>query len=182
MKKIIIITGMPGVGKTTLGKALAKTINAAFLDKDTVSDKFTNLITKNVTHEHDKESDFYRSEVRDLEYEVTMDIAIEQINYINNVIVVGPFTKELKDNLIFFEKYKKNNINVEFHFFNIICNKEENKRRIKIRNLPEDKMKLDDWKNYSKRRKDIKLNKNVLIIKNDEVSLAINKILRIIKI
>lgn len=185
MKKIIIITGFPGVGKTTIGKELSKALKGAFLDKDTISDKFTNLITKNITFEHDKESDFYKKEIRDLEYEVTMDVAVEQLEFLDNIIIVGPFTKELKIDSNFFDNYKKKignkNIKAEILFFNIVCSEEDNKKRIKNRDLPEDRLKINDWNNYFKNKSNIDIRKDIHVIKNNDIKYSVNEILNRIK-
>lgn len=185
MKKIIIITGFPGVGKTTIGKEVAKSIKGAFLDKDTISDKFTNLTTKHVTFEHDKESDFYKNEIRDLEYEVTMDIAIEQIEFLDNIIIVGPFTKELKIGSSFFENYEKKlnekKINFKFYFINIVCSELENKKRIKNRDLPEDRLKINDWTNYSKKRNNSNQRSDIIILENNNMEYTKNSLLKILK-
>jgi 2-phosphoglycerate kinase len=185
VKKIIIITGFPGVGKTTVGKGVAKSINASLLDKDTVSDKFTNLITKYVTKENDKESLFYKTVIRDLEYTVTMDIALEQIEFLDCIVIVGPFTKELKKESVFFETYikktKDKNINVNFYFFNIICDQDENKIRIENRGLPEDKIKILDWDKYKDKRSNNNTKEGVIVLENKNVEKTISDVLSFLK-
>lgn len=181
MKKIIVITGFPGVGKTTVGKGVAKSLNASLLDKDTISDKFTNLITKHVTKENDKESSFYKTEIRDLEYQVTMDVAVEQIEFLDFLVIIGPFTKEMKKESIFFDKYinqiKDKDVDVKFYFFNIICNQDENKVRIQNRGLPEDKLKIQDWDSYKNKRTNDDLKEDIVVLNNKRVDDTINKIL-----
>jgi dephospho-CoA kinase len=171
---IIVVTGMPGVGKTTLAKMLAEKYKLTFIDKDHVCDKFTNLITSKITYPHDKESKFYKDELRDLEYEITMDIALEQLRYKNSVIVIGPFTKEItcESTKIKEWKYKIEEINneIQLKIVNVVCSESENKKRINSRLLPEDKVKLNNWGEYYKERQDIDYSEEVIFILNNDLN------------
>ena len=60
-KKSIILIGMTGVGKTTIGKVLAKEINKAFFDIDLEIEKITNLKIKDFFKMYG-ESEFRRIE------------------------------------------------------------------------------------------------------------------------
>jgi len=71
MKKMIIVAGVAGSGKSYIGKEIAKKIeNCVYLDKDTQTrflvDKFLKCLGHNET---DRESQEYLQNIRPLEYE-----------------------------------------------------------------------------------------------------------------
>ena len=60
MKKNLVLLGMMGVGKTTLGKIVAKKQNLEFIDTDTIIEK-KNLLSINEIFEQ-KGEDFFREQ------------------------------------------------------------------------------------------------------------------------
>ena len=48
MKKNLVLTGMMGVGKSTLGKILSERLNMKFIDIDRVIEKRENMLIKEI--------------------------------------------------------------------------------------------------------------------------------------
>lgn len=95
--KLVLIGGMPGSGKTYIGKELAKK-TGLFVDKDTISRFFTEkMLLELGSNIDDRESDIYLSNVRDLEYETMMKHAFENLELGHNVLCSAPFIKEFGD-------------------------------------------------------------------------------------
>lgn len=98
MLKLVFFVGVAGTGKTTVARKLARRMSAAFLDRDTVGGRFAEKILEmNGLDVNDRDSDFYKQHLRDLEYEATRDICIENLSAGQNVFMISPFTAELKN-------------------------------------------------------------------------------------
>jgi predicted kinase len=98
MLKLVFFVGVAGTGKTTVARKLARRMPAAFLDRDTVGGRFVEKILEmNGLDVNDRDSDFYKKHLRDLEYDTTRDICIENLAAGQNVFMISPFTAELKN-------------------------------------------------------------------------------------
>lgn len=137
---IVFIMGGAGVGKSTLGKELAKSISYTYLDKDTISKRFVDVFSEN------RDSDIYTKVLRDIEYKTLVDMINEQISVGNtNLVVVAPFLKEMKDT----DWIKNNLIGCENSLSIILKSCDiEMKANMILRNSNMDKEKLNDWTNY----------------------------------
>lgn len=97
MLKLVFFVGVAGTGKTTVARKLAGRMPAAFLDRDTVGGRFVEKILEmNGLDVNDRDSEFYKKHLRDLEYDTTRDICIENLAAGQNVFMISPFTAELK--------------------------------------------------------------------------------------
>lgn len=96
-KKLILIGGMPGSGKTHIGKELARHVGL-FIDKDTMSRFFTEkllqLLGSNID---DRETEIYMSNVRGIEYDTMIKHALENLELGHSVICSAPFIGEFGD-------------------------------------------------------------------------------------
>ena len=79
MKKNLTLTGMMGVGKTTVGKALSEHLSMEFLDVDTIIEKKLNLTVQKI-FEKNGEAFF-----REVEEEVTLQTLKDK----NKIISLG---------------------------------------------------------------------------------------------
>ena len=97
MPKVIFVSGVAGTGKTTVSRYIQKYIPAVYLDKDTVGGKFSEQFLKATGHDpSDRYSKYYKAHCLDLEYDVTMDLAMENATLGLDSILIGPFTKEIE--------------------------------------------------------------------------------------
>ena len=157
-KQLIVVTGCAGGGKTTIGKELAKKLNFVYLDKDTLTSKFTDFILKQHNNKNDeRESDYYTSFIMPLEYETCFSICNEILGNGSNVVISIPFISQIQDINKWHELQDKLNIddstNVKFIWIkhNIITEK----HNIIKRNLPRDYYKLNHWNEYAETIKDV---------------------------
>jgi predicted kinase len=148
-KKLILIGGMPGSGKTHIGKELARRIGL-FVDKDTMSRFFTEqmlqLLGSNVD---DRESEIYLANIRELEYETMMKHALENIEIDHSVICSAPFIGEFSDSQWL------DNVNLEAELLDaevvalwIHVDFPTARQRIIARGASRDSWKLANWEVY----------------------------------
>jgi len=143
---LIVVTGLPGSGKSTYGRFLAKKFSFAYFDYDTVIHNFMEpLFEKYYSNLSYKECS---REWRDSCYGSLWDLSMENIKLGNSVIASAPLSLE-KSNEHFF-KQLKTTYHVEFNVLSVSFNVPKHilKERISNRNEERDREKLDDWDNY----------------------------------
>ena len=97
MKKLILVTSPPACGKTFISKQLARALNhVVYLDKDTLIPLSKQIFA--VAHQpYDRSSIFFEKYIRDLEYRVVLDLAMEALEYDDIVLINAPFTREIRN-------------------------------------------------------------------------------------
>ncbi|WP_106769099.1 AAA family ATPase [Paenibacillus faecalis] len=156
MQKLVFFVGVAGTGKTTVAKKLAARIPAAFLDRDTVGGRFVEkFLEANGLDPNDRDSDFYKENLRDLEYDTTKDICIENLSAGQNVFMISPFTAELKnrewiEEVISAAGRTKNEVNVKVIVVTL-QDMELQKKRIIGRQTERDEWKLEHWDTFKER-------------------------------
>ena len=165
MKKNLILTGMMGVGKTTIGRSLSKRLNMKFVDVDEIIEKDENMtineIFKNKGEEH----------FRNLEKIVTL----EKLKETNSVIALGGgafinFTIRdavLKNCVSFWL-----NLNIESLSERLT---KSNKRPLFNEMMPKDSL----IKIFDKRRKIYSLANHEIDCNKDNTSILVEKIAKI---
>ncbi len=149
---LIIITGCAGSGKTTIGKALSKRLNYAYIDKDTVTREYTDFIlTQFGSGAGDRESDFYRKQILPIEYRITFKLCKEILENGSDVVLTIPFIDQIKNwsewMAIKDEAMIGDNINIKFIWIKHDIDTE--KSNILKRNAVRDTYKLNHWDQYA---------------------------------
>ena len=97
LKKLILVVSPPACGKTYVSKKLATALHhVVYLDKDTLI-TLSKKIFEAANEEYNRSSDFFNRVIRDVEYEVTLDLAFEALEYEDLVLINAPFTREIRD-------------------------------------------------------------------------------------
>jgi sugar-phosphatase len=92
----IIISGVAGSGKTTLGRALAQELKAPLVDLDSATNPLLDIIFDVEQPENPHWLSLDRSaRVREARYAALREIARDAIDTVGGVVMVAPFTKEL---------------------------------------------------------------------------------------
>ena len=157
--RLILFAGHAGTGKSTLAKkALPLIIEKTgedffFLDKDTAYGAFSAHVMELTTQNpNDRDSPFYLENLRDWEYRGLIDIARENLLLGVNVILVGPFSREIQSGRMFDAQAlgvpPQTNIQIAW----IDLDKMEAKKRMEKRADPRDEWKLTHWDQYVNRR------------------------------
>ncbi len=157
-KRLILIGGLPGSGKTHIGKILASDINAVYLDKDTISRNFTEAMLVEIgSSTDDRESELYLDKVRNHEYNTMMKIGMENLELGNSVICSAPFISEFKsgewvDDYVFDTEMA----DAEFSAIWIHVDETTANDRIVSRAANRDNWKLANWEKYTEKTPHIK--------------------------
>ena len=97
MKSLLLVTSPPACGKTFVSKELAKALNPiVYLDKDTLIGLSKQIFVV-AGEEYNRSSDFFEEHIRNYEYDVALDLALEALDYCDTALVNAPFTREVRD-------------------------------------------------------------------------------------
>ena len=157
--RLLLFAGHAGTGKTTLAKRAVPVLAARggkdffFLDKDTAYGAFSSHVMGLLTgNPADRDSPTYLQNLRDREYAGLLDITRENLELGSQVMLVGPFTRELMAGKFFDPVQLGMPAGTVCRIAWIDLSTEEAKRRIEKRNDPRDAWKLAHWDEYLKRR------------------------------
>ena len=149
MKKLILVTSPPACGKTFISKKLAENLkHVVYLDKDTLV-PLSNVVFDCANQERNRSSEFFEKYIRNVEYDVTMDFALEALKYEDCVLINAPFTREIRDNV--FMKDLRNRLkeqNCGLYVVWVETKLEICRQRMISRNSPRDTWKLEHWDEY----------------------------------
>ncbi|MEH7334865.1 AAA family ATPase [Neobacillus drentensis] len=148
---VIFLIGPASSGKSTVGKLLVSKYNFGYLDKDMICNKFTGkLLETNGYSPYDRDGcSFYTDVVMDLEYQTLLDIANDNLQLGNSVILDAPFLGYFSNKNYINELIKKYNwqtinpivLKVTVDFATL-------KQRMEARALERDTWKLANWETY----------------------------------
>ncbi|WP_163580457.1 AAA family ATPase [Gracilibacillus saliphilus] len=156
MQKLVFFVGVAGTGKTTVAEKVSEDISCAFLDRDTVGGRFVErFLEMNDLDPKDRDSTFYKENLRDLEYDTTKDICIENLRVGQNVFMISPFTAELKnkewiEEVIAASGKSKAEVDVKVVVVTL-QDMEQQRKRIEERGTDRDTWKLENWDSYETR-------------------------------
>lgn len=152
----LFILGHAASGKTTVATSwirykMEKGEHWCLMDKDDCGDILAPKLMQALGLDpNDRDSYEYKSYVRDLEYKACLNIAKEQLKLGINIVLPGPWTKELNNEDLF------NNERLMFPKDTQLCHVYLNvseailKKRIIERKNIRDEWKLNNWSIFSK--------------------------------
>jgi energy-coupling factor transporter ATP-binding protein EcfA2 len=157
--RLILFAGHAGTGKTTLAKQALPVLAARsgrdffFLDKDTAYGAFSSHIMGLLTGDPaDRDSPIYLQHLRDREYGGLLDITRENLALDLQVMLVGPFTREIMAGKFFRPQELGLPANTVCRIAWIDLPSDEARRRIERRADARDAWKLAHWDSYLQRR------------------------------
>ncbi len=152
-KKLILVTSPPACGKTFISQMISKNLEeVVYLDKDNLV-PLSNVVFDVAGEERNRSSAFFEEKIRNVEYEVIMDIAFSALTYADKVLINAPFTREVR-NPEYMRNLKKQ---LAQHKAKLVVvwvdtKLEVCKKRMIERNSPRDTWKLANWDEYIKTR------------------------------
>jgi dephospho-CoA kinase len=166
-KRLILVTSPPACGKTYISRQISKRLeHVVYLDKDTLI-PLSNRVFAAGGQEVNRSSAFFEENIRDYEYEVIVNLALEALEYDDLVLINAPFTQEVRDNAyIGALKEKLSQKNAELSIIWVETSIEVCRQRMIARNSERDFWKLQNWDEYIKTR-DFSIPANLLEGKSD---------------
>jgi hypothetical protein len=156
MPTALFILGHAGSGKTKLSKRWVKTCLKkgdpwVLLDKDICGEGLANALMQALSLDpNDRDSLGYKSNVRDLEYKGCLRLASDQLKMGLNVVLPGPWTKELSSGAIFKNEELGFPSKTKIRHIYLEMGVDQIKKRILERCNPRDEWKLKNWDEFSK--------------------------------
>lgn len=152
MKKLILVTSPPACGKTFVSKEISKALDhVIYLDKDTLIGLSKQIFVV-ANEEYNRSSDFFEEHIRDYEYDVVVDLALEALDYDDTALINAPFTREIRD-----KEYMRNlkaklaAKGAKLVLIWVETDPEIVHQRMIDRNSDRDTWKLENWDEYIKR-------------------------------
>ncbi len=145
---LIIISGLPGSGKSTYGRKIARKFCMTYIDYDTVIGNFM----KDIYEKFYSGTPYnrFRAEWRRCTYESFWDVVMENLRLGNQVLASAPLTQEHGEPMFFTKMRRK--CGIQGRILSIIMNVPETvlQTRIRERGEARDEEKLREWDKYYK--------------------------------
>jgi len=161
MARLVFFAGHAGTGKTTLARRAVPLMHArtgesfCVLDKDTVYGAYSARVMGLLTGDpDDRDSPTYLEHLRDQEYHGLIDIATENLALGVNVLLVGPFSREVRSKRVFDAAALGVPAGTRISVVWVALDEATAKARIVARGDARDRYKLEHWDEYRKRRFD----------------------------
>lgn len=151
MKRLILVSSPPACGKTYVSMKLAENLkHVVYLDKDTLI-TMSKVIYKVAGEPYDRSSEFFKKNIRDVEYDCVLELAFEALKYDDIVLINAPFTKEIRNSEWINNLRKKMvQMNTKLTIIWVQTDVEVCHRRMILRNSDRDTWKLENWDEYIK--------------------------------
>jgi predicted kinase len=150
--KVFFVVGPAGSGKSSVSKSIAQQSGAAYIDKDTATIRFTELLLRlNDADPHERDNnEFYQTTIMPLEYESILDLARDNLTIGNSVVLDAPFGRYFADD-DYLSKVRSRHQwpAVELVVVHVKLSGEAHRRRLAARGYPRDEWKLANWESYS---------------------------------
>jgi len=172
-KKLILVSAPPASGKTYVSMKLAENLHhVVYLDKDALV-PLSNVTFAIAKEPNDRNGVFFHKYLRDVEYQVILNMGLEALKYDDIVLINAPFTKEIHDQSYIeaLRKELKDEYGAHLAIIWVVCSIETVHQRMIERNSPRDTFKLADWEGFIKTQHfEIPTN---LMVKDDPFSLIL---------
>ena len=172
-KKLIIVSAPPASGKTYVSMKLAETLkHVVYLDKDSLV-PLSNVAYQVAGLPAAREGEFFQHYLRDVEYNVILDMAFQALKYDDLVLINAPFTKEIHTPsfIVSLREKLEHDYNARLVIVWVTCDMETVHQRMIERNSPRDVFKLKIFDAWVKTQ-DFEIPWN-LKIENDPYSLVV---------
>lgn len=148
------LVGGAGTGKTSLARKwvrrrLAQGEAWAHIDRDQVSGLHAPRMLELLgASPDDRDSPVYKANLRDLDYGAALVVAGEQLDLGLNVVLPGPWTRELYSGALFSPADLGLPLHTRIAVVQLTLSAKERRRIIETRAHPADAWKLENWEAY----------------------------------
>jgi tRNA uridine 5-carbamoylmethylation protein Kti12 len=151
-KKLILVSAPPASGKTYVSMKLAENLkHVVYLDKDSLV-PLSNVAFQVANEPNDRNGPFFEKHLRDVEYQVILNMGLDALRYDDIVLINAPFTKEIHDipYINALRKELKDSYDAHLAIVWVITSIKIVHERMIERNSPRDVYKLKDWDAFVK--------------------------------
>ena len=151
-KRLILVCSPPSSGKTYVSMKLAERLkHVVYLDKDTLV-PLSNVAFKVANQPNNREGDFFEKYIRNVEYDVILDLAYQALKYDDIVLINAPFSREIRDKDYMMRLRDKllSQYKARLTVIWVMTSIGIVHQRMIYRNSPRDIYKLKDWDKYVK--------------------------------
>jgi tRNA uridine 5-carbamoylmethylation protein Kti12 len=148
-KRMILVTSPPASGKTFVSQQLSKKLpHIVYLDKDALI-PLSNRVFHVAGEEVNRSSPFFEENIRNVEYEVILNMGFEALEYNDLVLINAPFTREVRNNEYIEDlRSKLASHGADLAVIWVVTDIEVTRQRMIERNSPRDTWKLANWDEY----------------------------------
>jgi predicted kinase len=149
--KVFFVIGPAGSGKSSVSRLIARRFGAAYIDKDTATVRFTELLLKlNNSDPNERDNnEFYQTTILPLEYESILDLTRDNLTAGNSVVLDAPFGKFFPDD-DYLSKVRVRHQwpDAELIVVHVRLAGDALRRRLIDRGYPRDEWKLANWETF----------------------------------
>lgn len=149
--KVFFVIGPAGSGKSSVSRLIARRFGAAYIDKDTATIRFTELLLKlNNSDPNERDNnEFYQSTIMPLEYASILDLTRDNLMTGNSVVLDAPFGKFFPDD-DYLSKVRVQHEwpEAELVVVHVRLAGEALRQRLIARGYPRDEWKLSNWETF----------------------------------
>ncbi|MEY9777156.1 AAA family ATPase [Arthrobacter sp. MW3 TE3886] len=149
--KVFFVIGPAGSGKSSVSRLIAARFGAAYIDKDTATIRFTELLLKlNNSDPNERDNnEFYQTTIMPLEYASILDLTRDNLMAGNSVVLDAPFGKFFSDSE-YLTKIRAHHQwpDAELVVVHVKLAGEALRQRLITRGYPRDEWKLSNWETF----------------------------------
>jgi predicted kinase len=149
--KVFFVIGPAGSGKSSVSRLIAQRFGAAYIDKDTATIRFTELLLKlNNSDPNERDNnEFYQTTIMPLEYASILDLTRDNLRAGNSVVLDAPFGKFFSDD-DYLAKVRGSHDwpDAELVVVHVKLAGEALRQRLIARGYPRDEWKLSNWETF----------------------------------
>lgn len=151
MPKVFFVIGPAGSGKSSVSKLIAEHYGAVYIDKDTATKRFTELLlTLNGSDPNERDnSEFYQQAILPLEYASILDLSRDNLSIGRSVVLDAPFGKFFADPDYLINAQRAHNWpEAELIVVHVRTDGEAVRERLVARGYERDEWKLNNWEQF----------------------------------
>lgn len=180
MSHLVLVGGLTGSGKSTVGKYLTRRVKYAYLDKDTLTRELVDALVAEAGSDFgpgDRDSVIYVERARPAEYQCFMNTVMENVSLGIPTIATAPFISEM-NNSLWIKKIAEQVDDYDFKLTMVWldCDLAITKRRLMQRNAVRDQIKMAIWEEYEAFAQGIEVPKPPVLIYDNRPEQSIHNI------
>jgi predicted kinase len=149
--KVFFVIGPAGSGKSSVSRLIAQRFGAAYIDKDTATIRFTELLLKlnNWDPNERDNNEFYQGTIMPLEYASILDLTRDNLQAGNSVVLDAPFGKYSSDPDYLLDVRSRHQWpDAELIVVHVRLAGDALRQRLIDRGYPRDEWKLANWEAF----------------------------------